>query len=63
MGWWTQLLLLAAAVFIGWMCYRFIRHNPQSLSRQNVSKSLTTMGVLALLLIVFVAFLVLLVRG
>lgn len=63
MGLWTQLLLAAAAIFMGWMCYRFVRQNPQAFSRQNMSKSLTSMGVLALLLIVFIGFLVLLVRS
>jgi hypothetical protein len=62
MGLMSQLLMLAAALFIGWMAYRFIRQNPGSLSRENVSKSVTTLGVLALLLIALVGFLVILIR-
>lgn len=58
----NALLMLAAALFIGWMTYRFIKANPDALSRENVSKSITTLGLLALALIAFVAFLVMLVR-
>ncbi len=58
----NTILMLAAALFIGWMAYRYIRANPGALSKENVSKSLTTLGVLALLLIGFVTLLVMFVR-
>lgn len=59
----NTILLLVAALFIGWMTYRFIKGNPGALSKENVSKSLTTLGVLALLLIGFIALLVVFVRS
>lgn len=57
-----QLSIAILCLFILWRIYKVIRANPEMLSKQNVSKSFTTMGVLALILIGFVAILILLVR-
>jgi hypothetical protein len=57
-----QLLALVGAGLIAWFIYRAIKGNPAQFSRENLSKSFSSMGVLALILIVFVAFLVLITR-
>jgi len=60
---WTQLFFIILALFIGWLIYRNIKSNPQAFSKQNLSKSLYTLGLLALALILFVAILIMLLRG
>lgn len=57
-----QLLGLVGAGLIVWFLYRTIKGRPEQFSRENLSKSFLTMGVLALILIVFVAFLVMMLR-
>ncbi len=57
-----QILGLIGAALIVWILYRSIKHNPQQFSRANLSKSFSSMGILALLLIGFVALLVVLLR-
>lgn len=57
-----QILGLIGAGLIGWILYRTIRARPDQFSRENLSKSFSTMAILALALIIFVAFLVLMVR-
>jgi hypothetical protein len=59
---WTQIALLIAGALIAWMLYRQIKGNPQSFSRENLGKSVYTLGILALLLIGFVAFLVMMLK-
>lgn len=60
---WTALLFLAAAFLMGWLLYRQIKGNPQSYSKENISKSIYTLGILALLMICFIAFLILMLRA
>lgn len=57
-----QILGIMAAVLIIWFLYRSIKGRPDVFSSVNMSKSLRTMGLLALLLIAFIAFLVLMLR-
>ena len=57
-----QLLALIGAVMIAWVIYRAIKGRPESFSRSNMSKSFYSLGVLAMVLIAFVALLVLMVR-
>lgn len=57
-----QLLALIGAAMIVWVIYRNIKGRPEQFSRENLTKSFSTMGVLALLLIGFVALLVYLSR-
>lgn len=59
---WSALFLLLGALLMGWLLYRQIKGNPQNYSKENISKSLYTLGILALLLICFIGFLVLLLR-
>lgn len=57
-----QILGLLGAGFIVFILYRAIKSKPASFSRENLSNSFSTMGFLALFLIAFVAFLVLMLR-
>ena len=57
-----QLLGLIGAAMIVWVIYRSIKGRPEQFSRENLAKSFSTMGILALGLIGFVALLVFLAR-
>ena len=57
-----EILGLVGGVLIRWVLYQTIKGRPQQFSRENLTKSFSTMGMLALLLIAFVALLVLIVR-
>ncbi|WP_133127641.1 hypothetical protein [Legionella nagasakiensis] len=57
-----QILGLLAAGLIVWVLYRAIKGRPEQFSRENLAKSFSSMGILALLLIGFVALLVLFLR-
>lgn len=57
-----QISLLIICLFIIWRIYKVLEANPGLLSRQNLTKSFTTMGFLALILIGGVAMLVFLVK-
>lgn len=57
-----QILAVAAAALIIWLIYRTIKGRPDQFSKENLNKSLFTMGILALILIGFVGFLVLALR-
>lgn len=58
-----QFLALVGAALIVWLLYRTIKSRPDQFSRENISKSFSSMGLLALILIVFVALLILMVRS
>ena len=58
-----QVLGLLSAVLIIWVLYNNVKRSPEQFSRQNMAKSFSSMGVLALVLIGFVALLVLMVRN
>lgn len=51
---WQALIGIGLAVLIGWFIMRLIRHNPTAFSKANFSKSLRTLGLLALFLIVII---------
>lgn len=53
-----QILGLVGALMIVWVIYRNIKGRPEQFSRENLTKSFSTMGVLALLLIGFVGVLI-----
>ncbi|KTD36438.1 hypothetical protein Lnau_1422 [Legionella nautarum] len=57
-----QILGLLGAGLIVWILYRMIKGRPEQFSRENLSKSFSTMGFLALILIAFIAFLVFMLR-
>lgn len=58
-----QIIGLIAAGLIVWMLYRTIKGRPEQFSRANLNKSFSSMGILALVLIGFVALLVLIVKS
>lgn len=58
----TTLLLVAGAGLILWYTFQNVKRNPLAFSKENTSRSIFTLGVLALILIGVIAILVLLVR-
>ncbi|MCE0722134.1 MULTISPECIES: hypothetical protein [Legionella] len=58
-----QILGLMGAGLIMFILYRAIKGRPEQFSKENLNKSFYTMGVLALVLIGFVALLVLILRN
>lgn len=58
-----QILGIAGAALIVWILYRGIKGRPELFSRENMNKSFSSMGLLALFLIGFVALLVFFLRG
>lgn len=62
MSWGYQLLAVILGGLTLWILYRLIKGQPQLFTKENFSKTLGTLGGLALVLIAFVAFLVMIVR-
>jgi uncharacterized membrane protein len=58
----SQILSLILAGIVIFLLYRMIKNQPQLFTKEKFSKTLTTMGALALALIVFVYFLILMVQ-
>ncbi|KTD11699.1 hypothetical protein Lgra_1157 [Legionella gratiana] len=58
-----QILALIGAGMIIFILYRTIKGNPGQFSKENLNKSFSTMGFLALILIGFIALLVLILRN
>lgn len=58
-----QILGLIGAGLIIFVLYRFIKGSPDQFSKENLSKSFMTMGLLAVVLIGFIALLVLMLRS
>lgn len=59
---WQNIFLLLVGAFVVWMTVRNIRNQPEAFSKENTNKSVKTLGVLALLLIAFVAILIITIR-
>ena len=59
---WPVLFYMLGMLLAGWLVYRQVRSNPLIFSKENFAKSGVTLGVLALMLIAFIALLVLLLR-
>lgn len=47
---WQILLYLLGAGLMAWLMVRMVRHNPGSFTRDALSKSIFTLGILALVL-------------
>lgn len=58
-----QILGLIGAGMIIFILYRAIKGRPEQFSKENLNKSFFTMGVLALVLIGFIALLILILRN
>ena len=59
---WTKFFCLLIALMLIWFAIRLIRMSPGSFSFENINKSLFTLGVMALVLIGFIAALVIMLR-
>ncbi|MBA4695818.1 MAG: hypothetical protein H2069_00335 [Legionella sp.] len=57
-----QVLGLMAVGLLVWLTYMNVKGRPELFTREKLSKSFFTMGVLGIILIAFVAFLVLMLR-
>ena len=58
-----QLLALVGAALIVWVTYRSIKGRPDLFNRDNINKSFFSLGILAIILIVFVGLLVVILRA
>lgn len=58
-----QILGLIGAGLIVFLIYKTIKGRPELFTKENLSKSFSTMGLLALALIVFIAFLIFMLRA
>ncbi|BCA97103.1 hypothetical protein TUM19329_34640 [Legionella antarctica] len=58
-----QILGVLGAIMIVFVLYRAIKGRPDQFSKENLSKSFLTMGILAMGLIGFIALLVLMLRN
>jgi len=58
-----QISISILCLFIVWRIYKVIKTNPELLSKENLSKSFSTVGVLALILIGGVVLMVMLVKA
>ncbi len=59
---WEALLGIGAVMMLSFILYRTVRNSPEMLSAHNLSKSLGTLGFLALGLMAFIGLLVLSLR-
>ncbi len=57
-----NILAALAVTLLLFILYRGIKGQPQAFSRENLGKSFTTLGMLALILIALIAFAVLVLR-
>ena len=60
---WSKVLFVVLAILAAWWLYRIIRHQKGAFTMANFSKTMGTLGVLAIILIVFVGLCVLLLRS
>lgn len=60
---WDIFFFILLAIGFGWLAYRGLKQSPQAFSKQNLSASAKTLGLLGVGLIGFVALLVLLVKS
>lgn len=58
-----KLLFIVLSIFIVWQLFSYFRAHPETLSKEYLNRIFFTLGVLALLLIVFVTGLVWLVKS
>lgn len=58
----SALLAILGIGFMVWWMYKVIRTTPEAFSKDNIQKSLSTLGVLALILIGFIGLFVVLLK-
>ena len=59
---WQSFFYMLGMLLAGWLIYSQVRNNPMAFSKESFGKSAFTLGILALLLIGFIALLVLMLR-
>jgi hypothetical protein len=59
---WYKLFAVVLSAYFVWRLFIYIKANPRAFSKDKLSRSFLSMGVLALLLMGFVALLVYIVR-
>lgn len=59
----NSIAIVLFGAFIVWRLVVYIRQNPETLSRDNINKSMYSMGLLALVLIAFIGVVVWLLRA
>ncbi|MCC5792744.1 MAG: hypothetical protein JJT82_09100 [Legionellaceae bacterium] len=57
-----QIMAIMGAVLVLFILFRVIKNQPERFSAENLNKSFGTMGILALILMAFIAVLVLMLR-
>lgn len=57
-----QILSIIGILLLVWVLYRSIKSNPQAFSRENLSKSFSTLGLLALGLIALISLAVMFLK-
>lgn len=60
---WQKLLYLIGAILLVGLMFWTVRRNPQMFSKENISRSFFSLGILALILIAFIALLVWFLRA
>jgi len=58
----SKVAAILFGAFLAWMLFRYIRSNPEALSKENLSKSFYSMGVLGIALIAFIWLVITLLR-
>ena len=59
---WGKIVAVLIGALLVWLLYRTVKGHPDTFSKENFSKSFGTMGILALVLIGFVAFCIFLLK-
>lgn len=59
----TSLLFLIGAALMIWLLVRTVRNNPHAFSRENLSKSFSTIGILTLIVILVIFVCVMFLRN
>lgn len=57
-----QILAIVGVGLLAWFIYKTIKTRPDQFSKEKISKSFSTMGILGIALILFVGLLILFVR-
>lgn len=60
---WSALIFIVAAALLVWVAITMIKRNPNLFSKENMGKSIYTLGLLTLMIIAIIAFCVMALRG
>lgn len=59
---WSAFLFVVIAALLGWWLYRIVKNQKSTFTKANFTQTLGTLGVLAIILIVFIGLCIVLVR-